>query len=103
MSIAMAGQAAAALRTLAACSDGGVAMSRSTTPSSSGWATTSPALSTHWPDDTHFCWSRGTVRSWHLRYRCLPYADDSVDQPGGHRRPTRPGHPVAVGEGPFEV
>lgn len=55
--IADAGHTAAACRTSARRSAGGLASSRSTRPSSSRWSNTSSAASTHCPAPTHFPWS----------------------------------------------
>src|SRR3954469_12910485 len=99
----MAGQTAAALRTLTACSSAGLPSIRITTPSSSRWSKTSPAFRTHWPDETHLSWSTVTFMSGLLRDGCAPQPDDGVDEAGCNGRPGGSRHAVAVSEGALEV
>src|ERR1700733_561298 len=60
MWMASAGQPAAALRALSACSAGGLSLSSSTTPSSSRWSKSSGAGITQFPEDAHLSWSTVT-------------------------------------------
>src|ERR1700682_5430005 len=103
MSMARAGQAAAALRAFAAWSGGGLSTSSTTTPSSSRWSNTSPAFNTHWPDETHLSWSTVTFTSGVLRDWRLPEPDDRVDEPGSDCAPTGSRDIGGLGERALEV
>src|SRR5271156_6650162 len=110
MSMASAGQPAAALRALSACSAGGFSFSRTTTPSSSRWSKSSGACITQLPDEAHLSWSTVTFIPFYSQLplivrgdRCQPESHDRVDQTGTGGLPRRTRHGCACGHCPFTL
>src|SRR6516225_10528780 len=104
--MASAGHAAAARRAPSACSAGGCAVSRTTTPSSSRWSKTSGAFITQLPDDAQICWSTVTFitdSSLVRRDGRQPQAHDRVNEAGGGSPPGRTRQRCARCERAFEI